>query len=854
MKTLIGIIACFISFSVTLFAQSANPAHNVDGYYNTLRTNPDNPLNTEIPQKQNGGSIYHSNPIFDWRSYYFKKKGLCDNEQIVISPYEQTDNDLLTDICTNKDYKPESGWELITQRFGDPMDSEDFLSGINFPYFILYNRYTGLLRFFISVCETEAYQSARFTLQFNSGRITSALDLGVSSEDKPFRALDDSIGLPKYTSVCEFKNESKKWFYADFTMMYDPCGCLINTSLDFKVDLIREGQIALTATTKGIIDPAYLSNGTIDPDLFTVRNKAITSNKINNSKSYGAMDLINNVGSIGKKATDTYNSLTYMNSWYQGFVNSFSSLPSDSPSNLNTKADTKDDAVKGFSQLAKEAEKPNFLSMGLKAIPYIGSTLSILDAFFGGGQANSGPLKVSMTPTGIMMSTAIKGTITEFMPHKGFVINTPGSQYNGLDDFYPYYNRTLGVFNLLRTPVLKQEKIQIHEDRIEPIEPQTNNPYYTVNLKTKFAYKVKLDNDIQYVINPAAGLKMNTEDIEIYAELLIQRPGMDLYFVPDNNTIPYTTPKSFVRMTSEIYRSHLMPLECLKDLPLGIYYEYENGGITLNPDDIVVPYNQFINSNISPSTETKAFLKLVVNLKRADGNGQNVLWVGTYPLKVENVGFDESNTWDWNNPWHSINNTKVEFIDTEILETTKTTEQIIVEGSTRAQSTNNIELVSYTDIQVKPSENNESVLRNETVLRIGPPVECYQPRIAPATFSQVQSLCNSSIYKSNHNYNAKREGDNNKPANESKQSSISISPNPLNDLGLIELELPDGSPVTINIMDNFGNVVAVVADNIVMQEGDRGISFSTKDIPSGLYYVSVRTKYSVLSEKLIVIH
>ncbi len=836
-----------------LIAQSANPAHNVDGYYNTLRTNPDNPLNTEIPQKQNGGSFYHASPIFDWRTYYFKKKGLCDSEQIVISPYEQTDNDLLTGLCMSKDYKPESGWELITQRFGDPMDADEFLSGISFPYFILYNRYTGLLRFFISVCQTEAYQSASFTLRFNSDRITSALDLGVSSEDKPFRALDDSIGLPEYNSVCEFKNENSKWFYADFTMMYDPCGCLINTSLDFKVHLIREGQLALTATTKGIIDPDFLTNGTIDANLFTVRNKAITSKNFTNSKSYGAMDFINTVGSIGKKATDTYNSLTYMNSWYQGLVNGISSLPTSSPSNVNTKADTKADATQGFSLLAKEAEKPDFLSMGLKALPYIGSAFSILDAFFGGGQA-SGPLKVSLTPTGIMMSTAINGTITDKMPHKGFVINTPGSEYNGADDYYPYYNRTLGVFNLLRTPVLKQEKILIREDRTVRIEPQTDNPYYAVNVKTKFAYKLKLDNDIQYVINPAAGFKMNTEDIEIYAELLIQRPGMDYYFVPDDNIIPYTTPKSFVRMTSEIYRSHLMPIECLKELPLGIYYEHECGGMTMNLDDILVPYNQFINTNISPATETKAFLKLVVNLKRADGNGQNVLWVGTYPLKIETVDQQESSTWDWNNPWHSINNTKVEYIDTEILESSKTTEQILVKGSTRLQNTNAIELVSYSEISIKPSDNNESALKNETVLRIGPPVECTQPRIGPASYSQVLSLCNSSVYKTNHNYNAKRELPFNPSRDDSKQLSISITPNPLNDIGIIRLDHPDNNPISINITDNIGNVVAVIADNIVMQEGDKSVSFSTNELPSGVYFLTVRTDYSAVTEKIVVIH
>lgn len=97
------------------------------------------------------------------------------------------------------DLQPEDGWILLGNFFGtvnDPLN--DDLEGIfEFsPYYILYNKFTGILRFFTIVPTTADFTNGYITLEFddnNSGlkanfltynqSVASALDKDVSSSE-----------------------------------------------------------------------------------------------------------------------------------------------------------------------------------------------------------------------------------------------------------------------------------------------------------------------------------------------------------------------------------------------------------------------------------------------------------------------------------------------------------------------------------------------------------------------------------------------------------------------------------------------------------------------------------------------
>ncbi|MFM8912021.1 MAG: hypothetical protein ACKOE6_03740, partial [Flammeovirgaceae bacterium] len=71
-----------------------------------ILTNPTAPVNTERPAK--------TNTFFDWRTQYYLVNSASINATQIESPYYQGYQNLnVESLFTEKDMKPENGWELI---------------------------------------------------------------------------------------------------------------------------------------------------------------------------------------------------------------------------------------------------------------------------------------------------------------------------------------------------------------------------------------------------------------------------------------------------------------------------------------------------------------------------------------------------------------------------------------------------------------------------------------------------------------------------------------------------------------------------------------------------------------------
>jgi hypothetical protein len=133
----LGLLIGIIGKPHYLFAQC-------DTISKTIRTDPANGINTEAPSRVN---------TFNWMqewipfsSYKFNQNPQTISSGLIRSPFYQDDNTITSHFVSNKDYLPQDGWELIKQDFGyGPNGQTDY------PYFVLYNRYTSLLRVFITV-------------------------------------------------------------------------------------------------------------------------------------------------------------------------------------------------------------------------------------------------------------------------------------------------------------------------------------------------------------------------------------------------------------------------------------------------------------------------------------------------------------------------------------------------------------------------------------------------------------------------------------------------------------------------------------------------------------------------------
>jgi len=81
-----------------------------------------------------------------------------------------------------------------------------------------------------------------------------------------------------------------------------------------------------------------------------------------------------------------------------------------------------------------------------------------------------------------------------------------------------------------------------------------------------------------------------------------------------------------------------------------------------------------------------------------------------------------------------------------------------------------------------------------------------------------------------------------------------VVPNPVRDNIYIEFYLNEGTPSTVSLIDNFGKKIAtLLEDNLKPGKHIIKGSLDALNIASGIYYIVVKTNYSMVTEKIAVI-
>jgi hypothetical protein len=169
---------------------------------------------------------YHPDPTInqgDWRSpeYHYYDWQAYGVEETITSPFYQFDAAHLNaiNLGSDSDFQPEDGWHLYAANFGEQAGT-----GSGFPFFVLYNRYTGLLRIFIfkTMNAPESYTFiAMEVLYFGNSLLFS---LGEEGMNGGVKALDkrDELGECSFVSINEMGTSYNNWYYIDINLMYDP--------------------------------------------------------------------------------------------------------------------------------------------------------------------------------------------------------------------------------------------------------------------------------------------------------------------------------------------------------------------------------------------------------------------------------------------------------------------------------------------------------------------------------------------------------------------------------------------------------------------------------------------------------
>ncbi len=396
--------------------------------------NPDNPnLNPNWKWYENvGQTMYFSDYAHVIRTLNNISLPFFDNGSPLVAPDDK------------KDMHPEDGWVLFCKDFGTPYEAPSQ------PFFVLYNRYSGILRYIFYNAREINYSSFKGELSFLDSSQAGAI-MTLTDDVKPFLNNFD-----KYKTECFIGkvNAFQGWGYADFSLFgYDPN---LNKNARIRINIIGINDLTLDSSSTEF----NLNQVMEDANLSGSKNNGINVvESINQGVKYykSANSLVNNL----KKEVDKHKKSNSKPWWYNG-ANSL-------------------------------------LSVGSNIIPGIGGIAGFVkSAFFGKDEATPKPMNF----TGSLKFT---GNITGEFPISStdIILNHQAPLAPAGSEYYRILQDTpIGVFNLVSAPNIYY---------VDVSEWYNCDGKTCARYVRKMFFNTPTDNNqIKYVFNDASGLEIKS--------------------------------------------------------------------------------------------------------------------------------------------------------------------------------------------------------------------------------------------------------------------------------------------------------------------------------------------------------
>ena len=351
----------------------------------------------------------------DWRSpiwvfRYWNTTQSTFDEIPWTSPFYITNYTWLDKIAEEEDsdFQPSEGWFLLTANLGSSITQSD----IN-PYVVLYNKETGLIRYFFKNFYTDTSNLRQAFAQIRAEGNSGLLSV-ITSDDEFIYALDKKFSVNSSNKLAKYiPDYSTGWMYADFYIAYDP-----DTS---------DPSNRLYFSAYG----SQITNAVFDVELQGI---SVAHSTNNNS-------LIDDIFQFGDHVNE-----------YVGKGNKLKKSLEEMPDKLSGH-NFLQDAVNFLSKSV------NFMSTeGITGImPYLYAGYGIYNYFSGTG--------TSTNTTEITITGTISGNLTTDTPLSNFTIIEPGSSSSRIDT--PIYNNKLGVIHLPQSPQVTKREISSVEHSIK---------------------------------------------------------------------------------------------------------------------------------------------------------------------------------------------------------------------------------------------------------------------------------------------------------------------------------------------------------------------------------------------------
>ncbi|MDP2175228.1 MAG: T9SS type A sorting domain-containing protein [Bacteroidota bacterium] len=468
--------------------------------------------------------------------------------------------------AANKDFHPEDGWELVTKNFG--INSSNPSDRVTYPFYALYNKYSGKLRCFMLIVngENNNNQGAMLRISFADQRKTALFQ-----HMKPI-ANDVVHFNPKVNSENTnfYSNSNYYWLFSETVVAYDPCTCqefqeYLNTysTILFEYFFIQESKMDAKI------------NGTFKEKV-TEGKQSMTGNPTYSSSEMMSADGVKKMVNAGQKGykdfskyktdinkylkdyTDTANRIRIWKklqdlrgknkSLYDDVVTNL--LPGSQTENLDYSKFIKGEYVMNANEFftVDDAEGILDLLVGAKKVvgflPYVGAAIGVIDFFVSSTKEKNSP--VSVAPTIFEVDLTLQGTLKSNSKADVHQIYTPGN-YNGDDNYKPIYNNILGVFNILELPEFEYGEVKpnvfnitsygLSFDLSNECKKNTSKLNNEDGAKDVIFKQYKPKTPLKYVLNPASDLEV----VSVEAAIVTRFYGKDRLFLDQpkdyNNTL-----------------------------------------------------------------------------------------------------------------------------------------------------------------------------------------------------------------------------------------------------------------------------------------------------------------------------
>lgn len=652
-KLIVILFILIISSIDKLYSQGcANNSSDCD-QGNGISTNPDNPINDNCSNMRNN---------FDWKVNRtdnlpedYVVFGPNNVSKAIQNPFTGPSSSPHAGYVTNQsnsNYQPEDGWELLKVEFGiqgnvNINNSPNYQANQpsnytkpKLPYMILYNKYSGTMRFFGSLLDAnEDYETLEIILsipskdkkyQLNSNT-TVDYDQGLkatnmlSIQGESIQPLDQETEETSISIFIKFRNNESEFFWFDLPVAYDPCLCNSRAQLDIKFQFTQTANISLNQVVDGGIKTENKQTSSGNKEYAKMVFSRLLAAGVSGATAIASSGAIVNV----KAFVDLIDIVKEHPSRSQAEEDNLTVLK-----NYLTCTETMYSVLKGnYSGLTDTAAKKQ-LTAGINVLN--GST-SFFTTLLSGCNNNDN--------AAIASTDALKfeGKFTR-RPEIGgteIFLALPGSNwgntnllpkdyvaFNTLTPSYVTYNERLGTFALLETPVLGK-----HEESFECTEYVVGG---TLTRSTKVV-NLKLNKGLSYTFNPK--LNVNLENTIINARLVFTKytPATGRFnsncYIDNSNINSVTqTPINIYRMDNSNYRysTPFVPIDYISNMPIRFdLYSYLGQVNTSDFDKYTFIQFQIIGESNNLGT---------------DGKKVKFYQILTFPIKYENLVNDPNSS------------------------------------------------------------------------------------------------------------------------------------------------------------------------------------------------------------------